>query len=123
MLKSSTIHNFNTTFGYLKANFRPQAIMPTHPYEARITHILKPSPACQNSYLFTYISPLSTLSISDDWWTLSALQATLTFGKLPLETVATLIKTLNIMKYHLQNDLCDFYYLFFFLLRWLMWLI
>ena len=95
MLRSGAVHDFNTTFGYVKANFRPLAIMPTHSHQVGITHILKLSPICQSRCLFTCISSLSTLSMSDDWRILSALQATLTFLKLPSETVVTIIKTLN----------------------------
>ena len=64
---SVTVHDFKTTFGYVKANFRPLAIMLTHSYQAGVTHILRPSPACHNSCLFAHISSLSTISMSDDW--------------------------------------------------------
>ena len=38
--------------------------MPTHPYRAGVTNILKSLPACQNSYLFTRISALPNTSMN-----------------------------------------------------------
>ena len=40
------------------------SIMPTHPEQAGVTRILKSSPTCQSSYLFTRISALPNMSIS-----------------------------------------------------------
>ena len=42
-----------------------KAIMPIHPHQAGVTCILKSSPASQNSYLFTRISALSNISMSN----------------------------------------------------------
>ena len=40
------------------------SIMPTHYHQASVTSILKSSPACQNSHLFTRISPLPNISMN-----------------------------------------------------------
>ena len=41
-------------------------------------------------YLFTSISALPNISMSNVWWTLFSLQAKLKFGKLPSKTAVTL---------------------------------
>ena len=61
----------------------------------RVSPPSKRSPACHNSCLFTRISSLPIISMSDEPWTLSALRAALKFGKLLSKTVAKLIKTWN----------------------------
>ena len=38
------------------------AIMPTHPHQVGANHILKSLPACENSYIFTWISALPNIS-------------------------------------------------------------
>ena len=40
-----------------------------------VSHILKSSPVCHNTWLFTRISFLTTITLmrKDDWWSLSAL--------------------------------------------------
>ena len=40
--------------------------MPTHPHQASVTRILKSSPAYQDSYLFTRISTLQNISMSNE---------------------------------------------------------
>ena len=41
------------------------SIMPINPQQVSVTRILKSSPACQNNYLFTRISALPNISISN----------------------------------------------------------
>ena len=41
--------------------------MPTHPPQTSVTRISKSSTACQNSYLFTRISALPNISMSNEW--------------------------------------------------------
>ena len=65
--------------------------MPTHPHQAGVTPILKSSPACQTSYLFTRISTLPNISMSMNSERENfSLQAKLEFGKLPSRTAVTL---------------------------------
>ena len=77
------------------------------PRQMGATPILKSSPTCHNSCLLPAFLPCP-LCMSDEWLTLSTLRNTLKLEKLPSKTVVTLIKTSN--KYHLQNDLCDFFF-------------
>ena len=42
-------------------------IMPNHLHQAGVTRILKYSPACESSYLFTCISTLPNILISNEW--------------------------------------------------------
>ena len=68
-----------------------KAIMPTHLHQVGVTRILKSSsPACQDSYLFTCISTVPNISMSNEWWTLFSLQVKLKYRKLPSETAVTL---------------------------------
>ena len=58
-------------------------IMPTHSHQAGVTRILKSSPACQSSYLFT------RMNVNSEREKFS-LQVKLKFGKPPSTTAVTL---------------------------------
>ena len=65
-------------------------IMPAHPHQAGVTRILKSSPACQSSYIFTRISALPNISMSvNSEREKFSLLIKLKFGKLPSRTAVT----------------------------------
>ena len=66
-------------------------IMQTHPHQAGVTRILKSSPTCPKSYLFTLISALPNINR----WVMNSepcffWQVKLKFWKLPSKTAVTL---------------------------------
>ena len=61
--------------------------MPTHLHQVVVTRIL--NFACQNSYVFTCMSGLSTIFLSIEWWTFFSLPIKLKLRKLHSATAAT----------------------------------